>query len=81
MSLGFAMWISLLVATWGMKRFSTWIVPRDEVEAQMGGLNTIFAETFFGLGDGLLLMEGIGGALYFGLLWNTLGRQKEDRAL
>jgi hypothetical protein len=77
MPTGAGMWILLLVTTWGMYRFSGWIVPRDDVEGRMGNLNSMLAEAFFGWGSGLLWIEGTGGVVFLVLLWKELGGGRE----
>lgn len=71
------MWVALLGTTWGMCRFSEWLVPRDDVVGRMGDWNAMLAEAFFGWGNGLLWIEGLGGAAFLLLLWNALGRVRE----
>ena len=77
MAMGAGMWSLLMVTTWGMCRFSGWIVPRDDVEGRMGNLNAMLAEVFFGWGNGLLWIEGLGGVVFLVLLWKELGGARE----
>jgi len=82
MCLGTMAVASLMFTTWAMVRISSWIVLHDSVEYQITSrIDGFLVDAFFiGRGGCFVIIEGICGIAFLGLLWHTLYRSEKKQS-